>query len=425
MKRLLLSLLLAALTGLPAAAQSARAELDADLHRSASNYMAYQAPERPKYTKAPAGFRPFYVSTYARHGSRYFTHEDQYAAPALTLRRAREAGVLSPLGEEVAAAADSLWRLSEGRYGELTARGAAQHRGIARRMFENFPEAFEGEALVEARSTTKERCILSMLNELWELRGLNPSLRLRADASARDMIYLHDRHHPALRYRDNEAARLSADTFAVARVSPQRLMRSLFTDSAYVNANVDSRALMEQLFRLASGAQNHDFTYDFYKIFTRRECYNLWLHNNYGWYVGYGPSPLTGGMQPFTQENLLRNIIQTADTVIASGHAGATLRFGHDTSLLPLAALMELGDCAFVCSTPDSVALRWRDYRITPMAANIQLVFYRKKKSDEILVKALLNEQEVTLPVASETAPYYPWEALRRYYLTKLETARR
>ena len=404
MKRLLFWLLLLPSVVLTAAAQTARDELDADLHRSASNYMAYPVPERVRYTRAPAGYKPFYISTYARHGSRYFTHAEQYEAPAATLRAARAAGVLSPLGEEVSAALDSLARQARGRYGELTPKGAGQHRGIARRMYSHFSDALRGDAFVEARSTTKQRCILSMANELWELRGLNPSLRLRMDASEADMTWLHDKHHPAMRLRESAAARLSVDTFALTRVRPDRLMRSLFTDTAYVRRHVDARSLMEQLF-------------------TRRECYNLWLRNNYDWYVNYGPSPLTGGRQPYTQENLLRNFILTADTVIASGRRGATLRFGHDTSLVPLAALMELGDCGRSVALPDSVALLWRDYRITPMAANIQLVFYRSRKHDEVLVKALLNEHEVTLPVPSDQAPYYPWSALRQYYLDKLQAA--
>lgn len=423
MKRLLFWLLLLPSVVLTAAAQTARDELDADLHRSASNYMAYPVPERVRYTRAPAGYKPFYISTYARHGSRYFTHAEQYEAPAATLRAARAVGVLSPLGEEVSAALDSLAVLARGRYGELTAKGAEQHRGIARRMYGHFSDALRGDAFVEARSTTKQRCILSMANELWALRGLNPSLRLRMDASEADMTWLHDKHHPAMRLRESAAARLSVDTFALDRVRPDRLMRSLFTDTAYVRAHVDAQALMEQLFHVASGIQNHEFDYDLYKIFTRRECYNLWLRNNYEWYVDYGPSPLSAGRQPYTQENLLRNFILVADTVIASGRRGATLRFGHDTSLVPLAALMELGDCGRSVALPDSVALFWRDYRITPMGANIQLVFYRSRKHDEVLVKALLNEREVTLPVSSDVAPYYPWPALRQYYLDKLQDA--
>lgn len=54
------------------------------------------------------------------------------------------------------------------------------------------------------------------------------------------------------------------------------------------------------------------------------------------------------------------------------------------------------------------------------MASNIQLVFYRKSGSPDILVKALLNEHEVSLPVQTNLAPYYHWKDVASYYRTKL-----
>ncbi len=55
------------------------------------------------------------------------------------------------------------------------------------------------------------------------------------------------------------------------------------------------------------------------------------------------------------------------------------------------------------------------------MASNIQLVFYRKPGSDDILVRALLNEKEVTMPVSSDCAPFYHWTDVEKYYRDKLE----
>lgn len=55
------------------------------------------------------------------------------------------------------------------------------------------------------------------------------------------------------------------------------------------------------------------------------------------------------------------------------------------------------------------------------MASNIQLVFYRKPGSDDIHVRALLNEKEVTMPVSSDCAPFYHWTDVEKYYRDKLE----
>jgi hypothetical protein len=64
----------------------------------------------------------------------------------------------------------------------------------------------------------------------------------------------------------------------------------------------------------------------------------------------------------------------------------------------------------------------WQNYNIFPMGCNVQLVFYRPKKgkAGDILVKALLNEREVTMPVETTQYPYYKWSDLRAYYLEKL-----
>ena len=48
----------------------------------------------------------------------------------------------------------------------------------------------------------------------------------------------------------------------------------------------------------------------------------------------------------------------------------------------------------------------------------MQIVFYKKKaKTDgDILVKFLLNEQEVHVPVETDSFPYYKWDDVRAYY---------
>ena len=54
------------------------------------------------------------------------------------------------------------------------------------------------------------------------------------------------------------------------------------------------------------------------------------------------------------------------------------------------------------------------------MAANIQIIFYRKDGSDDVLVKFLLNENETTLPeVKTDFAPYYHWRDVNAYYRQK------
>ena len=79
-----------------------------------------------------------------------------------------------------------------------------------------------------------------------------------------------------------------------------------------------------------------------YDIFTPDERYRLWQRTNVWWYLHFAGAPQSGAKQPFSQRNLLRNIITEADSCLMLPHPGATLRFGHETMVMPLACLLDL-----------------------------------------------------------------------------------
>ena len=55
----------------------------------------------PALTKAPKGYKPFYISHYGRHGSRWLISTRTYTEPVFFLQKAKEAGVLTAQGEEL------------------------------------------------------------------------------------------------------------------------------------------------------------------------------------------------------------------------------------------------------------------------------------------------------------------------------------
>ena len=213
--------------------------------------------------------------------------------------------------------------------------------------------------------------------------------------------------------------KLRRETFRGKYTHPERLMKALFNDQQYVFSNLRAGSFMRSLFEIATNMQSHDTDIELFSIFTEEEIYDLWKQNNIAWYIAYGPSPLTKGIMPFSQRNLLKNIIETADTVTQTQ---ATLRFGHEVCVMPLACLLELDNCAVQVENLDELDQYWQNYKIFPMGCNIQLIFYRPKKGKDgdILVKALLNEREAKLPIATDQHPYYKWSDLRQYYLDKL-----
>ena len=376
-KQITLLCMMAFLSSLHVTAQSFRKYIDAKPELSASNGVAYPTPSG-KLTPPPAGYVPVYISHYGRHGS---------------------------------------------RWGELTPLGAEQHKQIARRMFKRFPSVFRDSVWVDAKSTVVIRCILSMENALQELLRQNPHLRIRHDASEHDMYYMNFSDKKLAQQKESEEVKETMKDWEKRNMNYQPLMSRLFKNADYVDKNVNAEQLTTDLFSLAGFVQNSEIRHSLslYDIFTPDERYRLWQRTNVWWYLHFAGAPQSGAKQPFSQRNLLRNIITEADSCLALPHPGATLRFGHETMVMPLACLLDLNGSYVQVFQVDSLEAKgWIGSRIFPMAANIQLVFYKNPKNPkaDVLVKALLNEEEATLPLPPTSKPYYyKWSDFRRFFL--------
>ena len=407
-------------------AQSPREEFKENIFKSGSNYYAYPGPKQQKLTPAPKGYEPYYISHYGRHGSRYLIGKNDYDRAFRVLSRADSVGKLTTYGQDVLRRVTLLRNEADQRLGELTLLGAEQHRGIARRMYERFPQVFKGVTDIDAKSTVVIRCILSMENALQELKSLNPKLRIRHDASEHDMWYMNHSDKQLRSHQWDGNTREVYDAFKARHQNYQRVMQVLFNDTAYVNHEVNAENLNYHLFKLASNIQSSELRHSvtLYDLFTPDEVYDNWMIENAGWYVGYGPCPLNGAWQPFSQRYLLKQMIDEADQNLTKAHPGATLRYGHEVCVMPLACLLEMDNCGKQVSDFEQLpAEGWLNYNIFPMGCNVQLIFYKPKKGHgDILVKALLNENETRLPLQAVSGPYYRWTDFRDFYLKKLAT---
>ena len=410
---------------------SAKEEIMANRFLAGSNYLDYdrQLPTKA-LTPTPKGYEPYYMSHYGRHGSRWLISDGNYSHPIATLETAKEMGKLTAKGEEVLETLKAIYKTSAKRLGDLTTVGERQHHGIGKRMTQNFPEIFKKkDVMIDARSTVVTRCILSMIAECEELAAANPTARIHNDVSESLQYYLNQPWEGIVKEMGRNTGDKEDRDYSIKWTHPERLMKELFNDQDYVYNNVAAGALMRQLFHVACNMQSHDTNLELFSLFTDEEIYDQWRQKNIGWYLDYGPSPVSGGKMPFSQLNLLKNIIETADTVTKTQ---ATLRFGHEVCVMPLACLLELDNCSMAVDNLDELDKYWRNYRIFPMGCNIQLIFYRPlpikpkgkgkglPKPGPVLVKALLNEREAYLPIETNQWPYYDWQQLREYYLKKI-----
>ena len=415
-------------------ATTPRKQIIGNFDRSASNHYAYPFgtdADIPQLTPAPAGYEPFFIDHYGRHGSRWLTNGKTYERPLKELTKAKEAGMLNLQGDLLLRQLSLVNETSKQRVGDLSDEGAEQHQAIAERMFRNFPEVFQGNAHVDAKSTVIIRCILSMQNETMRLRSLNPELRITTDASYHDMYYMgwgygEDTLANDLRKSVDPVSNGMYDQY----LHPERFVAQLVNDTAWAAANLDGRQLMRDVFDIAGSLQGHHWFQDMslYHYFNNSEIFELWRLKNIYWYIHWANAPQNGNRMPFIERALLRNMIATADDAIATGEHGASLRFGHETCVLPLACLLEIDSVNYSCDDLNTLHEHWQDFNIIPKACNIQMIFYRPvgtagNNADNILVKVLFNEHEATLPVKPVLGPYYRWTDLKVYYEKKLATS--
>ncbi len=397
----------------------ARDDFKKDIRISANNYWAYPDESLPELTPAPDGYTPFFLNHYGRHGSRWLIGKRAYDFPVEQLEIGGRNGMLTQRGQPVLGVARQLRHAALMRDGELSDVGHEQHQRIARRMFYNFPQIFDGDAHVTARSTVVIRCILSMQNEVDVLKSLNPKLNISTDASKAEMYYM-NYDDPVVQPLRKEAYKYFEEQYE-QYIKPDDMLQRLFSNLDFAHDSIDGGELMTTLFDLIGNMQSHHAydNIDLWDVFSLDDAYNVWAYNNMRWYVFSGETPLTQCRVDYMEANLLRNFIEDADRAINQGGNSASLRFGHESVVLPLVCLMGLNGMDYQTTDLTTLDQHWRSYEVFPMACNVQMVYYRNDAGD-ILVKILLNEREASLPVATDIAPYYRWSDVRDYFLDKL-----
>lgn len=420
MKKLILSLSLFSLA-LPAWTQTTPEEMAADLNKTGGVYFAYPS-EKADNTPAPKGYKPFHISHYGRHGSRYLIGDNDYEWILKLLQKARKSGALTPLGEDLLARVDSLMLETKGRGGDLSPLGRRQHYQIARRMITNYPEVFSKESYVTARSTLVPRCILSMASFCESLKEKNPEMYIEMESSNRNMPYLcHSIPESDEFNGKNGWWKEVLHKFEQKNTNPDRLVESIFSDKEFVERYVKPFDFMWGLYWLASDAQNTEGKIDFYDFLTAEELFDMWQCFNARFYAQHADFPPAQGVHLQNAANLLNNIIDTADQAIQSEKPSAALRFGHDGNVVPLTSLMQLEGCTARIDRPEDFFKGWCDWKVTPMAANIQLIFFRNPKSDKVLVKILHNEKETRIPVNTDLWPYYDWQDVKSFFKSQIK----
>ncbi|MDE7420519.1 MAG: histidine phosphatase family protein [Muribaculaceae bacterium] len=397
-----------------AAAQSSKSIISATPEKAGGIYYAYDI-ETDSLPPVPEGYAPVYISHYGRHGSRWPVNQKIYKNAGDFFQRQQLAENITPEGK-------ALWKQvtlcagnAYGHLGELTPMGERQHKAIAERMYSRFPELFTNGGQIIARSSIEPRCIMSMVAFTDRLKELNTSVSIKKHATPGDMDFIH---------HNTEEAKLNTGEDA-----PWMWEFSQYRDSVSKCGKVAAKLFkkvpesdsiplfMRSLYDVAISVQDIDsLDADILSIFDADELTGLWKASNYMQYIANAKSPVSMNSGTESVKPLLAEITGRADEMLASGEAAIDLRFGHDTDLLRLVSLIDLDGKGIELEDPEEAAEKWRNFEISPMGANLQLIFFRNKAGN-VIVLPRLNEIPVAISDVPQVVPgFYDWDLLKTYF---------
>lgn len=399
--------------------EDVREEVLANPLRSYGNDFPYPA-ETYRLTPSPKGYKPFYISHYGRHGSRYYWEASLYKRMDSLLTDAHTKGILTNAGETFYQQFSSI--LPELTVGvtELTPLGYEQHVRIARTMYDSFPEVFKKGGHVEAFSSLEDRCIVSMAAFCQSLAGRNGKLDIfqRASKETLGAVVPDSIDNPRRWTCDPEPfpelGELSVATSSAARTKP--FVKMFFKEASLGEREAEKIQSMLMTFYTSLPSIGYEGIMG--EPYSPDELYSQWELANAGSYRYYWSKRMIA-------VPIVEDILDRAEAVISGKNSEiADLRFGHDSYLGPLNILLGMDGSLTVPDNPDDFKYVYQNYN-TCMAGNIQFIFYKSKKpGNEVLVKALLCGREVTLPLPGDLYPYYRWSDFQKFYRELCDRAR-
>ena len=391
-----------------------REEVRADWNKS-SGLDCLVDPSLKAPTPVPKGYEAVYISHYGRHGSRYAYTERSYTILLNMLSEGRKQGNLTAKGEALLEKLEPFWDYVKYRVGDLTEIGWEQHQEIARTMVTAFPTVFGKGSSVDACSSPSVRSIMSMSSCCTALSRLSPETKVYEHQGMMDVQATRpNQGSNPFRYQGPEEVfpypESSEQFFYRHFPNYKDVLARLFKDPDSALGRQDPYDAFFHLYMFVAGMNSlpKDVRLDVKDFFTVEEYATLWETDNYERFREYHAYRTSCS-------SIVDDMVAKATEALATGRRGADLRYGHDHVVMALEMIMNLDHFDEAPENPDDLVYWFQTFR-SPMAANIQYVFFQPKKGrkGDTLVKVLLNGEEAHLGDL-EGFPYYRWEDVRAY----------
>jgi hypothetical protein len=292
-------------------------------------------------------------------------------------------------------------------------------------MVENYPEVFEDAPYLRTHATNVLRVAATMQSVNSGILSLRPDLVWAEIDNSRS--FLQDLNP----YGNVCPNRAPVDKFILGketswykkysgyireRVDLDAFLRRLFVDPSQVTTDAGKQDFVRRFWLMASLMQGLDRQVPLWDLFTEDEILAWTEIENYRYFAQKGPEPTSHGRSWGLASRTLRHLLTESAKDLALHRHGIDLNFGHDGILMALMTNLQVGTWAREASDSKEALKSWQYWNI-PMGTNLQMVFFRSEQSPEILVKLMLNEKELQLPLKAVEGPFYRWTEVYEFYM--------
>lgn len=377
----------------------------------------YPAPE--SRMALPDTLSVIMINHLGRHGARYETSPKRANKIRDTLMKAKKQNTLSAKGDSMLDIVNRTLELSKDKWGALDSLGMKEQQGIAARIYRTWP-ALVKNSHIEAISSYIPRCIMSMYEFTHKLSSIDDNVEILTSSGkvnsplmrpfAIDSAYLDIR-------KDAPWAE-ALDSFYKKNIPLEPVWRLVGHDT--MNRD-DARQFAISLFGFLCGLNasgiDGDFLAEFYTI---EEANKMWECRNITQYLERTTSVYSSIPSDITRA-LLADFINTTDYFLSGrSKASLNLRFGHAETVMPFLSLIRLPGCYYVSKDLDSVSRYWKNFYVTPMATNLQMIIC-VAPSGTPYIRLDLNEHPVCFPGTDKY--YVSWKQARKYFNDILDSA--
>lgn len=375
-------------------------------------------------TPAPAGYKPFYINGYFRHGARQIDDEATYPMIYNSLDSAYRHGNLTEFGESIYARLKPYQQNVLYKEGDLTQIGFRQTKEVGRRMVKNYPEVFEGKPFLKTHSTNVLRVVETMNSVNSGILSMRPDLEWDEISDSRSYLPQLNPYGVVCPGRDpRDKHILSKDNkwykkyiaYIDNNIDLEAFYKRLFKDPAPVMAKYEKHDYVRAFWLMASLMQCLDRQVPIWDLFTEDEIMKWLTSENYRYFSQKGPEPSNKGRSWGLGSRTLRHLLESSKEDMRLGRHGANLNFGHDGIIMAVLTNLKTGTWAREASSPEDALNSWQFWDI-PMGTNLQLVFYRSDNNPDVLVKFMLNEKDLELPLKAVENNYYKWDDVYKFY---------